>query len=96
MRLPVIREISLNYVEYFKHPSLIYKFLKNNVAKGTKNFVFKTSSNLSKGQCKVYIEVIRSVAIKITNSLALSSIWMDQQEFQQIMISYKYIKELKF
>jgi len=96
MKMPVIRKISFNCVECFKHPSIIHKFLMNSVAKGTKNFGFRVKQRLSKNESKVYVEGVKRVARKITDSLLLSCIWIGQQEFQQIIVSCKYIKELIF
>ena len=96
IKLPELGSVRLNNVSCFKHPSIINKFLKESVARGTKQFTFCSRYDIGIHKSKAYIEGIQRVAEKVTNSLYLKSLWMGQKEFYKIMVSSQHIKSLEF
>ena len=96
IKLPVLKSVKLDKVGCFKHPTIINQFLKESVARGTKQFLFNTQNDLGKDKSKAYIEGIQRMADKVTESLYLKSLWMNQKEFHKIMISSQHINSLGF
>ena len=84
--LPVVDTVRLNRIDAFNHPEIINKFLKNSVAKGTKNFKIGTGCMLNQHQCQAYIKGIKAVAKKVTDCIYLGGFIMNQKNFAKFLI----------
>ena len=94
--LPVMNTVKLKRIDAFNHPEIINKFMNNSVAQGTKEFMIGTGCQLNKEECQAYIKGIQAVAQKVTDYLYLGGFIMDQEKFEQVMISCKHLKYLEF
>ena len=94
--LPVVNTVKLDKIDHFNYPGIINNFMKNSVAPGTKRFRIGTGCNLNQEQCQAYIEGLQKVAQKVTDNLYLGGFIMEQEKFEQVIISCKHIKTLEF